>query len=263
MACTRDEVFKALEELAPPEFAESWDNTGLLVDPDGRREFVRAFVTIDLTQATMDEADEFAADLIIAYHPPIFSGLKRLRKDVPGEDLIVRALRAGQTIYSPHTALDVVAGGMNDWLVSALGPGAASPIVPHALDARVGLGRQMELAEALDPQEAVRRVKAHLGLSHVRFGASSGNQPIKTVAVCPGAGGSVFEKVGHVDLLITGEMRHHDVLGRNARGTHVLLTDHTNTERGYLPEFGRRLMSLCPGLLVSVSRVDRDPLQVV
>jgi putative NIF3 family GTP cyclohydrolase 1 type 2 len=58
-------------------------------------------------------------------------------------------------------------------------------------------------------------------------------------------------------------MRHHDVLARNARGTHVLLADHTNTERGYLPEFAKRLMRLCPGLLVSVSQIDRDPLQVV
>jgi putative NIF3 family GTP cyclohydrolase 1 type 2 len=106
-------------------------------------------------------------------------------------------------------------------------------------------------------------IKAHLGLEHVRLSRAETTDPISTFGVCPGAGGSVFEKLAAVDLLLTGEMRHHDVLARRARGTHVVLTDHTNTERAYLPHFAQDLAKACPGLSVYVSRADTDPLRVV
>src|SRR5690606_6171662 len=215
---------------------------GLLIDPGERKDFSHALFTIDLTQATLDEADELAVDFIVAYHPPIFSGLKRLRARHIGEDLIVRVLRAGLTVHSPHTALDAVPGGMADWLAQALGPGESSPIFPHETDARAGAGRLVRLHEPVSIEVAVERTKAHLGLTQLRLAQSRGkNGQISTLAVCPGAGGSLFEKVGEVDLMLTGEMRHHDVLSRSARGTHVILTDHSNTERGYLPLFAQKL----------------------
>lgn len=261
MACSRLVVLEALERLAPLDLSEPWDNTGLLVDPTDRAEFARAFVTIDLTRETLGEADEFAADLIVAYHPPIFAGLKRLRRGAPGEEIVVRALRAGQTIYCPHTALDAATDGMTDWLARALGPGSTRPITPHPVVPDAGAGRLVELDAPLSLQNAVERFKAHLGLRHVRV--AGGGREVKRFAVCPGAGGSVFERVGPVDLLVTGEMRHHDVLARQAAGTSVILTDHTNSERGFLPVFARRLAEACPGLEVSVSRVDADPLRIV
>jgi putative NIF3 family GTP cyclohydrolase 1 type 2 len=73
----------------------------------------------------------------------------------------------------------------------------------------------------------------------------------------------VFSHVGDVDLLLTGEMRHHDVLARKQRGTHVLLSEHTNSERAYLPRYAEALTARCPGLLVSVSALDCDPLMFV
>jgi putative NIF3 family GTP cyclohydrolase 1 type 2 len=82
------------------------------------------------------------------------------------------------------------------------------------------------------------------------------------VAVCPGAGGSLFSKVRFTDLLVTGEMRHHDVMGRLAGNTSVILTDHTNTERGYLPILAKRL-SEAVKVQTIVSQVDADPLVIV
>ncbi len=262
MSASRDQVLSVLRDLAPEHLAEPWDNVGLLVDPESSDQWLHALLTIDLTLATMEEAEELGVDLIIAYHPPIFSGLKRLRASSAAEALVVRALRAGTTIYSPHTALDAALGGMNDWLARAFGSGVTRPIVPAEDREGAGAGRYVELDEKISLDEAVTRAKAHLGLSHVRI-SRAGDGAIRSVAVCPGAGGSLFEKVGHVDLLLTGEMRHHDVLARRARGTHVILTDHTNTERGFLPHYARAITERCSGLRVTVSRVDADPLQVV
>lgn len=267
MSATRTDVFAALERLAPLALAESWDNVGLLVDAAGNSSFTRALVTIDLTEPVLDEALALGADLIVAYHPPIFSGLKRLRLAADGERVVVRALSAGLTVYSPHTALDAANGGMTDWLVGLLGEGVVTPVVPAPPRpggvGGEGVGRTSVLAIPLSLGEAVQRIKAHLGLDHVRLAAPPALTRVERIAVCPGAGGSVFEKVGQVDLFVTGEMRHHDVLARVARGSAVVLTDHTNTERGYLPTLARRLAERAPGLDVAVSRVDRDPLAIV
>lgn len=263
MACSRPQVFSALEALAPLHLAEPWDNVGLLVDPGDSAPFQRAFLVVDLSSVTMEEALEKNADLIIAYHPVIFSGLKRLRAGVPSEDLVVGALRRGVTIYSPHTALDAAAGGMGDWLADFAGRGTKRPIVPNPVDSHVGAGRILFLDEAIELPTAIARAKLHLGLSSLRVSEAANSEPIRTIAVCPGAGGSLFEKVQEVDLLLTGEMRHHDLLARKALGSHVILTEHTNSERGYLPRFGEKLGRACPGLDVIVSEFDADPIRIV
>ncbi len=262
MGCPRETLLSSLEKLAPLRFAESWDNVGLLIDPGDRVEFERALVTIDLTDRVLDEALSLNADFIVAYHPPIFSGLKRLRFSIASERIVLRTLRAGLTVYSPHTALDAVPGGMGEWLARAAGPGRMNPIIPVEGQAHVGAGRLVRLDRPVSFERAVEMVKAHLGLTHVRISHAEQAAPIRTVAVCPGAGGSVFERLEQADLLITGEMRHHDILARSARGTNVILTDHTNTERGYLPHLVQDLVRLCPGLSISVAKEDHDPLHI-
>ena len=263
MGCARETILSVLQQLAPSQLAESWDNVGLLIDPTGRSTFERALVTIDLTETVLDEALKLGADLIVAYHPPIFSGLKHLRCTVAKERVVLRAIAAALTIYSPHTALDSVPGGMGDWLAQALGPGQTTPILAATSDPRAGAGRFIQLDQSLTIDQAVTLIKAHLGLKHVRVGAPSTPCTIRTAAVCPGAGGGIFERLGHVDLLLTGEMRHHDVLERVARGSYVVLTEHTNSERGYLPQLAQDIEQRCAGLAVFVARSDADPLIVV
>lgn len=87
---------------------------------------------------------------------------------------------------------------------------------------------------------------------------------ISTVAVCAGSGSSVLKGV-KADLYLTGEMQHHDVLDAVHSGTHVILCDHSNTERGYLKMFADKLaVELCGGnVQVVLSQADRDPLQII
>lgn len=261
MTVSRTELERTLEAMAPLALAESWDNVGYLIDP-GAASWSHIFITIDLTDAALEEALAVGADFVLAYHPPIFQGLKRLRSSEPGERAVLEAVRRGLTVYSPHTALDAATGGMTEWLVDALGSGATAPIVPHRFDAAVGAGRLRTLDAAVPLSAAVERIKAHLGLTRVRL-SDAGTREVRTFAVCPGAGGSVFEKLGPVDLILTGEMRHHDVLARQLRGASVVLTDHTNSERGYLPILAEKIAAAHPTLRVTVSHFDADPLVVV
>jgi dinuclear metal center YbgI/SA1388 family protein len=125
-----------LERIAPPAYAEEWDNVGLLLEPLGdRREANRppsvrhVLFTIDLTEAVLEEALARDTDLIVAYHPSIFRPFKRLGTRSLGERALQRSARAGVAIYSPHTALDAAPGGVNDWLADGVGPGERAPLV--------------------------------------------------------------------------------------------------------------------------------------
>lgn len=109
-------VLSVLSELAPLHLAESWDNVGLLLG-DPQQDIRKAMLCIDYSSAVAAEARQQDADLVIAYHPPIFHPLKRL---VAGS-LVYDAARRGLAIYSPHTALDVADGGTNDVLADAVG----------------------------------------------------------------------------------------------------------------------------------------------
>lgn len=253
-----------LEAIAPLELAEPWDNVGLLVEPFAapRPPVSRALLTIDLTRAVLDEALSFEAELIVAYHPPIFSGLKRLDAGKPAERVLIDALRGGVAIYSPHTALDAAPGGVNDWLLESFGPGR--PV--ERPDDSLRLGRALELAEPAPLSTIVQRVKAQLGLRQLRVAESArhaAGEPIARAAVCAGSGGAVFAELPGFDLYLTGEMRHHDVLAKLAAGASVILCEHTNSERGYLPRLSARLAEeFGSELTLRISECDRDPLAV-
>lgn len=259
------DVVAALGELAPLQWAEEWDNVGLLVEPPGRRRVQRALLTIDLTAAVVDEARRRRAELVVSYHPPIFAPLPRLTTAEPMQEVVMQCVQAKIAVYSPHTALDAVAGGVNDWLADGLGEGERSVLQRGPMHAdsseEVGMGRAVSLARPVTAATLVRRLKAHLGVKSVRHAPAVGTaRKLRRVSVCAGAGGSVL--AGHVaDAWVTGEMRHHDVLAATERGVSVFLCEHTNTERGYLPVFARKLRRVLGSAVeVAVARADREPL---
>jgi dinuclear metal center YbgI/SA1388 family protein len=121
------QVMDACKALAPHRLAEPWDKVGLHVGDPGQS-IARAMLCIDLTEAVLDEAIAQKIQLIVAYHPPIFTPLERLTTQDPKQKIILRAARKGIAVYSPHTALDAAEGGVNDWLVSGFGEGTIRTI---------------------------------------------------------------------------------------------------------------------------------------
>lgn len=134
------------------------------------------------------------------------------------------------------------------------------PLLEH------GGGRKASLVEPITIQEAVNKVKTHLGLPHLRVALakqSTLDSPVNTVAVCAGSGVSVLRETD-ADLWLTGEMSHHEVLDAVHKGSTVILVEHSNSERGFLEELQPNLNQLFDGKLsVLISQKDRDPLQVV
>jgi dinuclear metal center YbgI/SA1388 family protein len=119
------ELISVMETIVPPAYAEAWDNVGLLVG-DPTQSCKRVLLTIDYTEAVALEARKNRCDAVIAYHPPIFDGLKRVTAE--RTSLVFEAIRHGVAIYSPHTALDVAEGGTNDVLADAIGLWQREPL---------------------------------------------------------------------------------------------------------------------------------------
>ena len=127
-----EQIRQAVEEIAPLKLAQDWDNVGFLVG-DAGRDIRRILVTIDTTQSVVDEAKRFKADLILAYHPAIWDGLKKVTADGPTAP-IYDLICAGIGVFSIHTALDAAAGGVNDGLADILPLVHAQPIGDYVED---------------------------------------------------------------------------------------------------------------------------------
>lgn len=86
--------------------------------------------------------------------------------------------------------------------------------------------------------------------------------PIKTIALVPGSGGSLLKGI-QADLFVTGEMFHHDVLDANHNGSSVILTNHSDSERGFLAKMAVLLNGVFKDIKVEISCSDADPLKTV
>ena len=244
-----------LDDLAPLRHAEGWDNVGLLVGlPD--QQVSKALMCIDYTPAVAAERRAAGADLVIAYHPPIFTPLKRLNGGP-----VVEAVRDGVAIYSPHTALDVAAGGTNDGLADALGLSTRRPLrVLCEAASGVGMGRVGEFETPVERGALVERLKQSLGLNQVLI-AGPATGPVSRAAVCAGSCGDLLDDAiaAGAEVYVTGEMRHHDALKAAAAGVTVVMLLHSNSERHALATLAARLRDRVPGVEFLLSREDRDP----
>ena len=106
------DITKSLEEWAPLSYAESFDNVGLLVG-DKQTEVTGVLVTLDTLETTLEEAIAKNCNLIVSFHPIIFSGMKKLNGSNYVERVVIKAIQHNIAIYAIHTALDNCFTGVN------------------------------------------------------------------------------------------------------------------------------------------------------
>jgi dinuclear metal center YbgI/SA1388 family protein len=123
------EIIRYLESVAPLSLQESYDNSGMLLG-DPEKEIDKALITLDITGEVMQEALDTGAGMIIAHHPLIFHGLKRIRGGNEVEDLVISAIKNEVAVYAIHTNLDNVAAGVNSYLARKLGLGEIRVLSP-------------------------------------------------------------------------------------------------------------------------------------
>ncbi|CAD5110888.1 DgyrCDS253 [Dimorphilus gyrociliatus] len=267
-------VVAILENFAPLKLAGSWDNVGLLVEPSSHT-VKKMLLTNDLTKRVLEEAIETKSDMILSYHPPIFSPLKRLTQSSWKERIVIKCLENKIAVFSPHTSWDAIEGGVNDWLIKPFDKIIQNCEAVEKIDGidysttstKVGYGRRANLNKSIALKDAIEIVKTHLNMQNVRLAFDNKKTiddiKINSIGVCAGSGASVL-RYAKADLLISGEMSHHEVLNYVAGGSSVILCEHSNTERGFLKHIQAKLSEqLEDSIEVLVSSTDADPLQIV
>lgn len=154
------QVASVLDKIAPPQLAAQWDNVGLLLG-DPKAAVRKVMLCIDLTGQVLAEAIAAKANLVMAYHPPIFKPLPRVT--AMATPVVYQAIRKNIAVYSMHTALDVVAGGTNDVLADAMGLGERCPL---EIAARTGQCKIVVFVPP-DSQAAVAEAAFDAGAGHI------------------------------------------------------------------------------------------------
>ncbi|GAB3939076.1 Nif3-like dinuclear metal center hexameric protein [Larkinella terrae] len=124
-------ITSCLEAWAPLAYQESYDNAGLIVG-DAAAEVTGVLVTLDVTEAVVDEAIRKNCNLIVAHHPIVFRGLKKLNGRNYVERVVIKAIKNDVAIYAAHTNLDNIAGGVSFKIAEKLGLTNVRVLTPKA-----------------------------------------------------------------------------------------------------------------------------------
>lgn len=263
MSTTVTTVCQFLDQFAPPALAEDWDNVGLLVG-DGDRTVTKLMTCLTVTPASAAEAIDAGCELIVTHHPLPFHPLKRLTTESTPGRMLLDLIRAGVAIYSPHTAFDSAAAGINQRLAEGLQLTYIEPLVAIDDSEDVGSGRCGRVANALTLANVVQRLKEFLSITGLHV-VGALDEPVTKVAVACGSAGQFLapaRKVG-CDLLVTGETNFHTCLEAEACGVALLLPGHYASERFAVECLANVLVDEFSDLNVWASRCEADPLHWV
>lgn len=263
-----------LEAVYPLGWAEAWDRVGLVL---GERDAQvrRVLLAVDPTVPVAEEAVERGAELLVTHHPLLLRGANFLPADQGKGAVVTALLRAGTALWCGHTNVDRSTRGTVGAWIQALDLQDARPLVPGvpgedgAHGSRLfGLGAVGELPETRSIAELTAQI-AHLvprtarGILHT----GSPDRPVRTVAVCPGAGDSFLEAACSTgaDVYITSDLRHHPALEHlesaadPAAVPALIDVPHAASEALWLPVAKELLERSVPGIEVFISEHTTDP----
>jgi dinuclear metal center YbgI/SA1388 family protein len=232
------DIVKIMGEMAPARLAENWDNVGLQVGRN-EKEVKVILCALDFSAEVLDQAAQLHADIIVTHHPAIFRSIKQLTDSDWRSALLLEAARKDIAVYSAHTNLDSVAGGVNDVLAKLLDLENVEGLSGE--DMLEGIGRIGVLKEALDLTVFAEKVKSALKLKNVI--AVPAGRKVHKVAVCGGSGMDFLDYAvqAGADTYVTGDVKYHDA--QDAKGKHINLIDatHQGTELPVVNELADRL----------------------
>lgn len=249
------DFYRAMDAFAPFSTAEKWDNVGLLIGSPAQA-VAHALLALDLTSAVLEEARRLHANLVITHHPVIMDKLSA----IAAESLVYRAIAGGIAVISAHTNLDLADGGVNDALAARLALHQIQPLHPASDRSVPSLGRIGSIAP-LSAQALAAHVKETLGAAGLRF--VDGGSAITRVAVCGGSCGNMLSAAGQAgaDALVTGDVKHHQLLEGLERGITIIDAGHYATEQVILAPLCAYLLNTLPQAQISVCSSGTDGAQ--
>lgn len=233
------EIVNKIEEVYPKKYAMDWDNVGLLAGR-GNKEVSKIYVALDLTEEALAEAVRWKADMIVTHHPLIFSPLKTITDESVTGNYIITMLKNDISYYAMHTNYDVLR--MAELSAEIFGFAERETLDVFFEEEKRGLGCIGTYGKELNLRECCEIVKKQFGLEHIKvFGDL--DKKIERIAICPGSGKSVIRtavKKG-ADVLITGDIGHHEGIDAAADGMAVIDAGHYGLEYIYIEDMRKFL----------------------
>ena len=258
------DVQAVVERLWPIAGAEPWDAPGLIAG-DPAAEVRRIVLAVDAVADTIDEALAAQADLLLVHHPLLLRGVTSVAESTAKGALLARLIRGRCALLAAHTNADIVTTGTSAQLAALLRLQDALPIVETAPG--LGLGRVGALPAPTTLGALARRIADILPptATGVRV-AGAFDRPVRTVAVCGGAGDSLLgeARVRAADVYVTADLRHHPASeavesARVAGGPALIDVSHWASEWLWLEVAADELRAALPGVEVAVSELRTDP----
>lgn len=256
------EVTTLLESWAPMRYAESYDNVGLLTGhPD--QEVSGVLIAIDSTEEIVEEAIRLGHNLIIAHHPILFKGIKRLNGNNYVERAIIRAIKHDIALYAIHTNLDNVNSGVNHQIANLLGLQNQTILLPKTgfTDPPIGSGMVGILPQTMDEVDFLIFLKATMQLPLIKHTVLL-NKPISKVAVCGGSGSFLIPAAmdAGAQVFITSDLKYHEYFDADRT---IILMDigHFESERFTIGLIHQYILSGCPGLAIVPTTLNTNPVQ--
>ena len=237
------EIMERLEQVSPRSFAEGWDNVGLLCGRE-EKEIASIYIALDATKEAVEAAKRLGADLLLTHHPMIFKPLKQVSgRHFIGAKILTLA-EAGICYYAMHTNFDVM--GMADAVAGQLSLEDRKVLSVTYEDelSKEGIGRIGTLPVPMTLAECAAYVKRRCKIERVKVYGEPG-ETIIMAAVCPGSGKSCIEDAIRLgaDVLITGDIDHHEGIDAVEQGLAVIDAGHYGLEKIFVPymeEYCRR-----------------------
>lgn len=267
---TLGSVLEAAEELWPNSLAEDWDAVGLVTGRTSQQ-ISKIVMAVDPTLEVIEDAIARGADLLITHHPLLLRGVTQVAGTSFKGEAIHRLIESGTALLTAHTNADNAIGGVNDALADAFGLKDCVPLV-ESKDGlpEEGLGRVGFLEKPMKLEDFAERVYTVLPAvaGGVRV-AGDRTGIIRKVALCGGAGDSLFDSVRshQADVYVTADLRHHPASEAReaASGGFPYLIDvsHFASEWVWLSAGARALGNVLNDLghtvEIEVSQVNSDP----
>ena len=254
------DIVKEMERIAPPCLKEDYDNVGLMVG-NSEKEVKKVLLALDCTKEVIEEAKSIKTEMIITHHPLIFRKPSRIvYEDLQGFK-IIELIKNDISLYSSHTNLDSVKGGINDSIVNILGFEKGKIIDPSKIKGYEdsGIGRIVTLKEAIDIEDLIKQVKTALSIKDLRVVLAG--KSVKKIAIINGSGQDYFNdaaKMG-VDCIITGDTTYHFASDYKEMGINILDPGHFSTEWIIFLEVMKKIEDKFKNIEFIHSKESKDP----
>lgn len=261
-----NDLIKCLEEFAPVELAEKWDNVGFLVG-DRNSEVNKVLIALEITDEVIDEAIEKDVELIITHHPLIFKTIKNINTDSAIGNKIIKLIKNDIALYSAHTNLDSAKYGTTDVLCEVIGFDVTGVLLQNSVDSDAGLGRVCSLGYDTSVEDVLNKIKNTKKFDYIMYAEDKDglNKKVNKIGLCTGA--MDFEMIYKAkelecDVFISGDMKHHMAQIAKEIGITIIDLGHYCTENIVVDSLKKKLENDFKTIEFITSKVDAQSIRV-